>query len=307
MVFAADHSAPRLENPHWPLVVMLVFTQAAVGMFLAALLVPTTPVLLLAGFALLNLGLMAAPLHLGQPLKAWRAFLGWRTSWLSREIIGFNQFAPLAAAATALAWLPFLTQKFPKLGELLLKLPAWLPPLEKLQLPLTLGAVVVGLGCVFASGMVYVATKRAIWSPRYSFGNFFGTTLLLGATFAAVTFAGLGKINFAQQFAVAALVIRTALFVWWRLELRAALKNSESPVHLNARAIRELLPRTTPARTALFVASIIFGLLAIANVGGLILIWAGAAALTTLLSEIIARYVFFAAGAGKRMPGGIAA
>ena len=307
MVFAADHSAPRLENPHWPLVVMLVFTQASVGMFLAALLVPTTPVLLLAGFALLNLGLMAAPLHLGQPLKAWRAFLGWRTSWLSREIIGFNQFAPLAAAATALAWLPWLTQKFPKLGELLLKLPAWLPPLEKLQLPLTLGAAAVGLGCVFASGMVYVATQRAIWSPRYSFGNFFGTTLLLGATFAAVVFAALGIINFAQSFAVAALVIRTALFVWRRLELRAALKNSDSPIHLNARAIRELLPRTTPARTALFVSSIIFGLFAIANVGGVILIWVSAAALTTLLSEIIARYVFFAAGAGKRMPGGIAA
>ena len=307
MVFAADHSAPRLENPHWPLVVMLVFTQAAVGMFLAALLVPTTPVLLLAGFALLNLGLMAAPLHLGQPLKAWRAFLGWRTSWLSREIIGFNQFAPLAAAATALAWLPFLTHKFPKLGELLQKLPAWLPPLEKLQLPLTLGAVAVGLGCVFVSGMVYVATKRPIWSPRYSFGNFFGTTLLLGAAFAAVVFAALGKFNLAQPFALAALAIRTALFAWRRLELRAALKNSASPIHLNARAIRELLPRTTPARTALFAASIIFSLLAIANVGGTILLWAGMAALTTLISEIIVRYVFFTAGAGKKMPGGIAA
>ena len=36
MVFAADHHAPRLDHPHWPLVIMLVFTQAAVGMFLAA-------------------------------------------------------------------------------------------------------------------------------------------------------------------------------------------------------------------------------------------------------------------------------
>ena len=305
MVFAADHNAPRLDNPHWPLVVMLVFTQAAVGMFLAATIVPTTPVLLLAGFALLNIGLMAAPLHLGQPLKAWRAFLGWRTSWLSRELIGFNQFAPLAAAAPALAWLPFLVENFPKLGDLLQKLPAWVPPLDKLQLPLTLGAAVVGLGCVFVSGMVYVATKRACWSPRYSFGNFFGTTLLLGATFAAVTFAVLGKIHFAQSFAVAALVVRTALFVWRRLELCAALKNPASPIHLNARAIRELLPRIMPARMALFVASIIFGLLTIANVGGMILIWAGASTLTTLLSEIIARYVFFATGAGKKMPGGI--
>ena len=307
MVFAADHNAPRLDNPHWPLIVMLVFMQAATGMFLAATIVPTTPILNLVAFALLNIGLIAAPLHLGQPLKAWRAFLGWRTSWLSREIIAFNQFAALAAAATALAWLPFLTNKFPKLGDLIQKLPTWMPPVEKLQLPLTILAALAGLAGVFVSGMVYVDTKRACWSPRYSFGNFFGTALLLGATFAAVTFAYLGKISFAQQFATAALVIRIALFAWRRLELRAALKNSDSLIHLNARAIRELLPRTTPIRTALFVASMIFGLLAIANVGGAILIWAGAAALMTLLSEIIARYVFFRAGAGKKMPGGIAA
>jgi DMSO reductase anchor subunit len=275
-------------------------------MFLAATLVPVTPVLLLAGFALLNLGLAAAPLHLGQPLKAWRAFLGWRTSWLSREIIGFNQFAPLAAAATALAWLPFLTQKFPKLAELLQKLPAWVPPLEKLQLPLTLGAASIGLACVFVSGMVYVDTKRACWSPRYSFGAFFGTALLLGATFTAVTFAALGASACAQAFAVAALVIRVALFGWRRWELHTALANPASPVHLNARAVRELLPRTTPALTALFAASTLFGLLAIANLGGGVLLWAGAAALATLLSEIIARYVFFTAGAAKKMPGGIA-
>jgi Fe-S-cluster-containing dehydrogenase component/DMSO reductase anchor subunit len=304
---AADHAAPRLDSPHWPLVIMLIFTQAAAGMFLAAMLVPTTPIFDLVAFALLNIGLIAAPLHLGQPLKAWRAFLGWRTSWLSREIIAFNQFAPLAAAATALAWLPFLIAKFPKLGDLIHKLPAWLPPLEKFQLPLTLGAAVVGLVCVFVSGMVYVDTKRAFWSPRHSFGNFFGTTLLLGATLAAFTFACLGKIYLAQPFAMAALVIRIALFVWRRLELHAALKNPVSPVHLNARAIRELLSRTTPARTALFAASTIFGLLAIANVAGAVVVWTGAAALATLLSEIIARHVFFRAGAGKRMPGGIAA
>jgi len=146
-LFAADQNALRLDHPHWPLVVMLVLTQAAAGMFVAATIAgatgftPLLQLLNLIAFSILNLGLMAAPLHLGKPLKAWRAFLGWRKSWLSREIIAFNQFAPLAAAATALAWLPFLAGKFPKLGELLQKLPAWVPPLEKFVLPLTLGAV----------------------------------------------------------------------------------------------------------------------------------------------------------------------
>lgn len=307
MVFAADHNAPRLDSPHWPLVIMLIFTQASVGMFLSAILIPTTPVLLLAAFGLLSLGLVAAPLHLGQPLKAWRVFLGWRTSWLSRELIAFNQFAPLAAAATVLAWLPFLTTKIPKLGDWIQKLPAWVPSLEKLQLSLTLGTALVGLGCVFVSGMVYIDTKRACWSPRHSFGNFLGSTLLLGTTFAAVVFAILRELNLAQEFIVAALAIRTVLFVWRRMEMRASLEDSQSPIHFNARAIRELLPCTTPTMTALFVASSIFGVLAIANVAGAMMIWAGAAAATTLLSEIIARYVFFTAGAGKKMPGGIPA
>lgn len=307
MVVAADHNAPRLDNPHWPLVIMLVFTQTAVGVFLSAIFVPATPVLLLAAFALLSLGLAAAPFHLGQPFKAWRAFLGWRTSWLSRELIAFNQFAPLAATATMLAWLPFLTTKIPKVGDFIQKLPPWIPSLEKLQPALTLGTALVGLGCVFVSGMVYVDTKRACWSPRHSFGNFFGTTLLLGLTLAAVVFAGLGEPHFAREFVVAALVIRTVLFVWRRTELSTASKDSKSPIYLNARAIRELLPRTTPTMTALFVTSTIFGLLAIANVAGAMMIWTGAAAVATFLSEIIARYVFFSAGAGKKMPGGIPA
>lgn len=306
-LFAADHAAPRLDHPHWPLVFMLVLTQAAVGLCLAATLVPTSPLLLFAAFLLLNLGLAAAPLHLGRPLKAWRAFLGWRTSWLSREILAFNLFAPPAAAATALAWLPLLAEKFPRLAGLLQKLPPWLPPLDKLPAPLTLGAAVIGLGCVFVSGMVYVDTKRAIWSARHSFGAFFGTTLLLGTTFAAVVFAWLGDLSSARQFAAAALVVRTVLFVWRRLEIRFAAKNQASPIHLNARAIRELLPWSPPLLLRLFAASTILGLMAIADVAQAAAIWAGAAAVTTLISEIAGRYIFFRAGAGKKMPGGIAA
>lgn len=306
-MFAADTAAPRLDQPHWPLVIMLVFTQAAVGVFLAALCVPVAPALLLTAFALMNIGLGAAPLHLGRPAKAWRAFLGWRTSWLSRELIAFNQFAPLAAAATALAWLPFIVEKFPKAGELLQKIPAWLPPLEKLQLPLTLGAVVVGLGSVAVSAMVYAATQRACWSPRHSFGAFFGTVLLLGPAFAGLVFAVAGDLIFARVIAAVTLVVAMILYSWRELELSAALKDLGSPIHLNARATCELLPQTVSARRGLFIVSAIFAMLAIANVGGAVLIWTGALALASLVSEIIGRYVYFRAGAGKKMPGGIAA
>ena len=33
--------------------------------------------------------------HLGQPLRAWRIFLGWRKSWLSREAMVFGAWLPL--------------------------------------------------------------------------------------------------------------------------------------------------------------------------------------------------------------------
>lgn len=287
---AADHAAPRLDHAHWPLVIMLTLTQAAAGMFLATAIASATgtrlPVLPIVGFIALSLGLTASLLHLGQPTKAWRAFLGWRKSWLSREIIAFNAFAGIALTAVAVPWIP---------------------PLVKWQSPISGFATLFGLAAVFVSAMVYVDTKRPLWCARITFGNFFGTTLLLGATFAAVVFGWMGHFNLAQPFAVAALIIRTTLFVWRRSEIHAALRNSASPIHLNTRVIRELLPWTVLSRTQLFIASTIFGLMAIANLAQLAPVWASLAALTTFSSEIIGRYVFFAAGAAKRMPGGFAA
>ena len=286
---------------------MLLLTQASVGMFLSAPLVRTNPVLHLCAFALLTLGLSAAPLHLGQPLKAWRAFLGWRTSWLSREIIAFNLFAAGAGAATALAWLPFLSSKVPGFAAFMRLLPTWVPPLASLQPPLSLGVGLAGLGCVFVSGMVYVDTKRACWSPRHSFGGFFGTAILLGAAGASVTLGFLGKLDTTRGFVLAGLAVGVVMLVWREMELGAALSNPGSPIHLNARAVKELLPRTVLARRVLFMSSTLFGVLALANVAGVETFWVGSCALSTLLSELVGRYVFFAAGAGKRMPGGISA
>lgn len=277
---AADHAAPRLDHPHWPLVFMLVLTQSAAGIFLAASIVAwagvTIKAVTIVGFAVLNVGLIASVLHLGQPVKAWRAFLGWRKSWLSREILAFNVFAALALLAI------FHPQY-------------------------TTGAAALGLIAVFTSAMVYVDTKRPLWSPPIALGNFYGTTFLLGATLTAAVLGWTGHIHLAQPFAIAALVICTALFVWRRLKIRAALCDPASAIHFNACIIRELLPWTAPTRTKLFVASTAFGLLATFNVAQHAPWWATGATLTTFTSEIIGRYVFFAASASKRMPGGFAA
>ena len=47
-----------------------------------------------AGLAATLLGLTASVLHLGKPMKAWRSFLGWRKSWLSREILVLGTARP---------------------------------------------------------------------------------------------------------------------------------------------------------------------------------------------------------------------
>jgi formate dehydrogenase iron-sulfur subunit len=296
---AADHAAPRLDHAHWPLVIMLTLTQAAAGMFVAVSVASfagvKTTALVIAAFVILSLGLTASILHLGQPLKAWRAFLGWRKSWLSREIIAFNGFASVALTAVVV-----------DLGAPVLRRFGFAS--ETLVFPCGALAATLGLGAVFTSAMVYVDTKRALWSPQFVFTNFFGTTLLLGATFAAVTFGLSGAAHrVTQAAAITALVIRVALFVWRRLHWRAASRNSDHPIHFNASTVRALIPWTMTARTVLFVGSTVFGLLALANVAGAMLMWACLAALTTFSSEIIVRYVFFAASASKRMPGGFAA
>ncbi len=147
---AADATKPRVEPAHTPLVVMLVLTQFATG----AILFAQNSAMRWTGFISAVLGIIASISHLGQPLKAWRCFLGWRRSWLSREILAFGAFAPAAFAAA------------------LNLIPVWI-------------ASSAGLVSVFCSVMVYVDTRRPFWAALWTMPRFFGTTFLSGLAFAA--------------------------------------------------------------------------------------------------------------------------
>ncbi len=168
-LLAGDHARVSPANSHMPLVFMLVFSQLAVGAGAAAVIVQPAKWLMLAGavFGVLALGI--GTLHLGQPLKAWRAFLGWRTSWFSREIIVFAAFAPLVMLAAA-SW--------------------WCAPLVPLRQPLALAACASGLLGVACSAMIYADTRREFWCLSQSGGKFFGTVLLLGAGAALAASSG---------------------------------------------------------------------------------------------------------------------
>ena len=93
-------------NPAFSVVVFTTAAGAGQGLVVAlaiALLagMPLAPASvrssLLVAILLLVVGLASSFLHLGRPLRAWRAAAMWRTSWLSREVIVLPAFIALVA------------------------------------------------------------------------------------------------------------------------------------------------------------------------------------------------------------------
>lgn len=171
---AADAGLLRPQPPHWPLVWMLVLTQVSVGILAAVLTgwrgfvfhLATLPLaqLPLLAWAAATVGLVASVFHLGQPLKAWRCFLGLRRSWLSREIVVFGFF-------------------FVALSVFVVMRPHGL----------VLGTVTLALGLsgISCSAMLYADTQRRAWRLWTGAGKFFGTTMVAGLVFVSMPVAAL--------------------------------------------------------------------------------------------------------------------
>jgi formate dehydrogenase iron-sulfur subunit len=142
----SDHDL-HPEHAHWPLVWVTLLTQLAVGGLLAALVVLATgDETTVAARAAAITAVVALPVslfHLGRPLRAWKAIRGWRTSWLSREVLGFGA---LAGAGAVAAVVPHA---------------------------LTVGtALAVGVAAVFASGRLYVVPGRPAWHSWHTVAAF---------------------------------------------------------------------------------------------------------------------------------------
>jgi formate dehydrogenase iron-sulfur subunit len=126
------------------------------------------------------LALSASVFHLGRPLYAFRAFLGLRTSWMSREIVAFGAFAGAAMLYAAITWRQPICE--------LLGLPPMAAGLGR-ALEVNLGSIVAlsGIVGVFCSVMIYHVTLRRFWAGWNTAVKFFGTTVLLGASMTLVT------------------------------------------------------------------------------------------------------------------------
>jgi DMSO reductase anchor subunit len=278
---AAADAVPSTAAPvHWPLVLLLVLTQCAAGLlviaWVAARWQPVSRLCAVGGLVALGLGAAASISHLGRPAKAWRAFLGWRRSWLSREILVLH--ATLAAALTAL----------------------WAPAVQG-----TAGAL--GLLLVYASGRVYTEVGRPFWSARRVFTGFYATAIVAGLASGAALAAWAGNEGVARGLATGVLLTAAPIGALRVSERRRALANAAHPIHRNVRLIHTRLARGMRTANGCWVASLAVALMAVETTG-IVSAWVAAGLAATVVAyEILERALFFSGGMGRSMPGGIPA
>lgn len=314
----ADYFQVSQQHPHWPLVVMLVLTQLSVGAFAWSFLVEpffgqelanaVKPIQATTALVFALVALTASVFHLGRPQYAFRAVLGLCHSWLSREIVLFGGFAGLATAYASL-----------------LLAPEQLTVSREAARTTGLAVVLLGAAAVFCSVMIYASLRREFWSFHATTFRFAATSSLLGLAVLWITQCGLALFNSTPE-AIGVLArtgppvcwmilgVMSAKLLWEASVLRHLLSRSVTPLKRSALLMTRELATPTLAR---------FGLGALGGIVAPALLlrmfssptfssakaeWVFATLLLfggTLAGELIERYLFFAAVASPRMPGGI--
>jgi Fe-S-cluster-containing dehydrogenase component/DMSO reductase anchor subunit len=279
---AADSAVLQPQPSHWPLVVLLTLMPMAVGCSLAdKILSLTAPVLTVSGWLAGAAGLSLSVLHLGQPRRAWRVFLGLRKSWLSREAVFFGAWFPLATAYAAI-----------RLGE-------W-PASALLRSTLASGTAALGLAGLFCSVMIYADTHREFWRFTNTAPRFFGSACVLGLSGALVAPGAPHLIGFALA---AATGLKLSFEVCALRPLLGADGPTPHPSALKtARLLAGPLRRVFGWRLAAgLLGGVVFPLM-IAT-GALSAAAAGGAFALLLPAELAERYLFFRAVVAPKMPG----
>lgn len=307
-----DTQVDSVAESHWPLAVLLVATQAAIGMIIAERFaslgfmvlgdsMPLAVTRLVATIALLvaGVGMNLAPLHLGQPLRAWRVFLGLGTSWLSREAIVLGGFMGLLSASVALLWLPVVSDDIP---EFVLSLaPSWA---AKASLGLSLVTGLVGFYC---SGMIYIATRRKLWRFSRTMTRFGGSMCVLGLVgFAFAASISASSMRLAVAASVLALLVM-ALKLVYETVTHYVPRTVLTLDDLDLRSERLVLGPLRPWFIGRLTCGVIGSLMVLAVIAGMP--WSvsvGCLALAfvlLVLGEFAERYLYFASVVYDRMPG----
>lgn len=322
----SDYYVAKPLHAHFPLVFMLTLTQMAFGIFAATFAVTQffpsiSPALQsrldLLAFGVLVMGLNVAILHLGRPMKAYRAMAGIRTSWLSREIAGFNLFA--GAATMLLAW-GWLEQPSAWTG-----VPLWI---------LAMQTTIFGAVAIACSAMLYIVTKRPLWTGFRTSSLFFLTAGILGtATVAAAIsflasdsswavwltpqtpFSDAVTLNAACVLLAKAVVVFVVVKLLIEASIFTHLKSYQfTPWRHAARLMIGDMRWTTATRYVLAIAGgIVVPLLFLSEFPGVASdqtqsfagSWKlmGVSLVMLLIAELMERYLFFAVSVARRMPG----
>ena len=210
---------PGRVEAHWPLIAMLVLTQWGGGILAAVALgtgmagrIPTVRDAAVAALGCLwvHAGLIASVFHLGQPLKAWRIWMGWRTSWLSREALALGAFSAVALIFTG--WTAGLA-----------RVPGFPASPRVFQGAASMLLVLLVLATV-AQIQVYAVTGRVRWRS-WRTGLRFAGTVLMGCGVGGGLLAGTSPVP------VVALLVLTGLSVFerWRFFAGGSPVDADSP------------------------------------------------------------------------------
>jgi Fe-S-cluster-containing dehydrogenase component/DMSO reductase anchor subunit len=320
----ADYHSLSPEHPHWPLIVMLVLTQLSVGTFVVGVVLDDMlPVQMSAklrpfhstGALVLGLlALVASTCHLGRPLLAFRGILGLRHSWLSREILAFGLFAALAIPYAAACWIG--SPEMP-MGA------AWASRVSNVIPFLGMTVAATGAIGVFCSGMIYVFTRRELWNFERTITRFALTTALLGTATAWLSLLLVSRsvggdlavqlLQSAGPMLTRGLVISAILKLCFDLLILRSLTDYRlTSLKRTALLVTGVLSPIAMARVGAGVlGGIVLPLLVLNNLREangpdlMITVSMGVAWAACVIGELLERYLFFAAVAAPRMPGGI--
>ncbi|MBC7967068.1 MAG: dimethyl sulfoxide reductase anchor subunit [Fuerstia sp.] len=295
---AGTYAARPLEHAHVPLMLLLVLSQIALGIVCVSMIAGPSTELLTIAAVLAGCSAISSTLHLGRPQFAYRAILGIRHSWLSREIAAFGVFIPLCCLSAVLSWFDSI----------------WLNPSLA-------AAAMSGLAGVGASAMIYHVTHRPLWHVARSMPSFLSASLGIGSMSVlwtlqfAATDAGPAMCRMLACVAAVSAGIKLALLrdivTRKNKHLASARVPSSSGVDVQLASLVEtsqlLSTRLTFEVRLQAAGQIIFlmmsGFLVFSPVGTHVTLFAGLAVIAAVGAELAERFLFFRAVVPLRMPG----